>query len=168
MSHKKAGIIVAIGLLILALLVFILSNLELVPKDNKQGSEQNEKPATSSIVVDESASSEESTATEDSSTSEPESSSSGLSLVEIVAEEKLDYDSPEQQTTGVVSRKSCYLSGTQVVYCIEMQATMGTETKDVTYFCSYSVYSQVEEGDILNIAYKQTTTNTFALMSVSK
>lgn len=165
MSHKKAGILVASLLVILALVVYILSNVKLTPKKDKADT-QSSMTSVSTTSPAESISDE--STSDNSSTSEPESVSSGLSLVEIVAEDKLDYSSPEQQTTGVVIKKSCYLLNTQVVYAIELQATMGTESKVVEYICSYSVYSQVEEGDMLNIAYKQTTTNTFAVMSVSK
>lgn len=166
MSHKKAGAIVGILLILIALGIFVISKLEFVPKENKKKSQSS---TTSITTTTEPVKITTSESTKVTSTREPESnSSSGLSLVEITAEDKLSYDSPEQSTTGVVSKKVCYLYGNQVVYAIELQATMGTESNTVEYFCTYSVYSQVEEGDMLNINYKQTTSNTYAVMSVKK
>lgn len=155
MTHKKAGVILATALLLLSLGVFLFNKIEFSPK---------EKVSTGTSTPAASTSSNTNT---DSSKSESVKDSD-LTLVEITAEDKLNYSSPEQTTLGKVTNKKCYLLGTQVVYAIKLEATMGTAVKEVEYFCTYSVYNQVSTGESLTISYKQTTENTFAVMSVTR
>lgn len=162
MTHKKAGVIIAVAIVGLALLIYGVSHIKVVRKpqtDTKQ-------PQATAVVTEVSKKQKQDKSNESSSsTSTPDSD---LPLVEIIAEDKLDYSSVDQTTTGVVKSKKCYLSGNQVVHLIEIEATMGTSKNNVLYFCSYSVYEQLYEGEILNLVYRQTTANTYAVISVSR
>lgn len=175
MSYKKTGIILGVVLVLLALAVFVISKIEITPK--KEQSKQNQ----SSVVTTESSkeqkeetteSKKQETTTVDTTTTTEQTEvvekEDGLSLVKITAEDKLDYSGVQQTTTGVVKSKTCYLIGNQVTYALEIEATMGTESKIIQHFCTYTAYDSIEVGDMLSILYQQTTTNTFSVVSVSK
>lgn len=81
---------------------------------------------------------------------------------------EIDVSGAEQQTTGVVSEKKTYIDGSQIVYLVTIEATVGTENKLMDYFCTYSTFSSLNEGEILNVTYKTGGSGTFFIMGISK
>ena len=166
MSYKKTGIILGIVLVLVAVLVFMISKIEVTPK--KEQPKQSQSSVSTSEIKNEGVTTTESLGTTTEETQQSVESESGLSFVKITAEDRLDYSGVEQTTTGVVKSKTCYLIGNQVTYALEIEATMGTETKIIHHFCTYTAYDSIAVGDMLSILYQQTTTNTFSVVSVSK
>lgn len=82
--------------------------------------------------------------------------------------EDVDVSGAEQQTTGVVSEKKTYIDGSQIVYLVTIEATVGTENKLMDYFCTYSTFSSLNEGEMLNVTYKTGGSGTFFIMGISK
>ena len=80
----------------------------------------------------------------------------------------VDVSGAEQQTTGVVSEKKTYIDGSQIVYLVTIEATVGTENKLMDYFCTYSTFSSLNEGEMLNVTYKTGGSGTFFIMGISK
>lgn len=89
-------------------------------------------------------------------------------LQKVVEEDRLDYSQGEQSTTGVISNKECFLLNDQIIYCIDIDASLGTYKTTVRYYCTYNTYNAVSVGDALVVKYTQTTPNTYAVLSVSK
>lgn len=169
MSGKKIGIILFVACVLLALGITACSHIKIQKKD-KVNTSQSEQVSQ----IDESVADTEVSATSvsgDNSENTESSSEQGteqLVLDKIVAENKLDYTGDLQDTIGVVSDKYCYLEGSQVLYCIQIDAIIGDVAQPVSYYCTYSTYESVSVGDKLTLSYKNTTQNTFALISVAK
>lgn len=191
MSGKKVGIVVFIACILLALILVGVRGIKITKKDTSTTKQttasqtsvnkttevagttegvsatslQSEAVLSSQEQVKEQEQAQENVSKEEA----PESvSSEDISLKKIVAEDKLSYSGEEQTTIGTVKSKNCYLSGSQVVYCLDIDVTMGTSGEVVQYYCTYSTYEGVSEGTKLSVVYKQTTKNTFALMQVTK
>lgn len=182
MGGKKVGIVVFVICILLALLVVGISNIKVTKKETSTNSKP-KSSQTSSVENSGRADTTEgvsatslpsdaynTTEVEDTASSDMNESydSDSVVLKKIISEDKLSYAGADQVTTGVVKNKYCYLSGTQVVYCIDIDITMGTSGQVVQYYCTYTTYEGVSVGTKLSVTYKQTTDNTFALMSVSK
>lgn len=193
MSGKKVGIVVFVLCILLALVILAVSNIKVTKKDTSKNSQvgssqtssisnKKEEAGTTQGVSATSLSSDASNIEEVQTEVSTEPQSAGVEsekpantadsddvvLDKIIAEQKLSYAGADQVTTGVVKDKFCYLSGSQIVYCLDIDITMGTSGQVVQYFCTYNTYADVSVGTKLSVTYKQTTDNTFALMSVSK
>lgn len=166
-GYKTVGIVVALGLVILALIVLGLSNIKLVKKtnENNQAQVQQEQQASntgSNTTVP--------TSTESASNTEStnQQSSSTTSLINIPSNTYMDYSNKAIQAQGVVTSLSKYLQDGQVIYCINLDITMGTATNTVHYYCGYNVFKQVEVGDILNVEYQQVSETCYSVCTISK
>ena len=169
MSGKKIGIILFVACILLALGITACSHVKIQKKD-KVNTSQSEQVAQ----IDESVADTEVSATSvsgDSSGNTESSEGQGteqLILDKIIAENKLDYTGDLLDTVGIVNDKYCYLEGSQVLYCVEINAIIGDVAQPVSYYCTYLTYESVSIGDKLTLSYKNTTQNTFALISVAK
>lgn len=146
LGYKTVGIIVASIMIILALLISGLSKIKLVKTEKNQNNyEQAEK-------VNKSGNKKE--------------VSSGF--VEVPSSTYIDYSSDILSTHGVVSNMNRYLLDNQVIYCIDIDLTLGATTSVVHYYCGYNTYSQVEIGDVLNVDYQQVSDKCFSVCTISK
>lgn len=194
MGNKKVGIIVFVVLVLLAIAVFFISNISITPKedtkkvaDTTQGVSatsviaEGDSNKTSQVAVTEEVTAEATaevtevapteavqTTVVQAEAEEPTPKEGDIVLNKIIAEEKLSYSGAEQTSIGKVVDKSCYLSGSQVIYCLQIETVMGTAGEVVSYYCTYSTYSSVNKGEELSITYQQTTANTYSVLSVSK
>lgn len=146
MSGKKIGIILFVACVLLALGITACSHIKIQKKDKVNTSQSEQVSQIDESVAD----------TEVSATSVSGDNSENTE------------SSSEQDTVGVVNDKYCYLEGSQVLYCIQINVIIGDVAQPVSYYCTYSTYESVNVGDKLTLSYKNTTQNTFALISVAK
>lgn len=171
-GHKVAGIVITIALVIVAFIIFIISQISVSKKSNSTTSD-GISTTTSEVIsnkVTSSKSTEQSTKKEVTQSTEDKkvNSSSDISLIKIVNEDKLDYSSASQKTSGIVESKECYLDSNQVIYLIKIKVDLGTSSQVISYYCNYNSYSQVNVNDILSVEYKQVSTSTFTILSIQK
>jgi len=165
---KKVGVIIFVFCIVLALGLVFLRRVHITRKDTPKSTpsvvSQQEGQEVQSKPID-------SQTTQKQDSQQPDNKSGSASadsvvLNKVVAEEKLNYSGTDQTTIGQVESKNCYLQGTQIVYCVSIKATMGTSEQTMKYYCTYSTYESLQVGQSLSVIYKQTTANTFAIMSV--
>ena len=89
-----------------------------------------------------------------------------IGMYKIVDSSLLDYSQPVIQTKGTVSDKQCYLDDTQIVYLLTITLDE-LNSSSVKYYCTYQVYSTVEEGTRLNVAYQKLTESSFSVFNVT-
>jgi len=140
-SRKVTGIIIASVLVLIALIVFGVSQIKITPKQPVTTSQAAPTETLEAITSDEKV------------------------LVKIINESLLDYTGADIVVEGTVSAKECYLNGSQVMYLLKLRTATGTE---MDYLCSYSVYNSVGIEEVLMVTYKNLTESAYAIMSVSK
>lgn len=145
LGYKTVGIIVASVMIILALLISGLSKIKLVKPEKSQNDYEQ---------------------TEQVKKSDSKEVSSGF--IEVPSSMYIDYSSDILSSKGVVSNMSRYLLDSQVIYCIDIDLTLGATTSVVHYYCGYNTYSQVEIGDVLNVDYQQVSDKCFSVCTISK
>lgn len=84
-----------------------------------------------------------------------------------INESSIDYSVDELHADGVVSKKKVYLTseGT-LVYCIDIDCNVDGEKRVLSYYCGYSAYANVEEGDLVLVKYKNPTGSTIMVTKV--
>lgn len=84
-----------------------------------------------------------------------------------INESSIDYSVDELHADGVVSKKKVYLTseGT-LVYCIDIDCKVDGEKRILSYYCGYSAYANVEEGDLVLVKYKNPTGSTIMVTKV--
>ena len=84
-----------------------------------------------------------------------------------INESSIDYSVDELHADGVVSKKKVYLTseGT-LVYCIDIDCKVDGEKRVLSYYCGYSAYANVEEGDLVLVKYKNPTGSTIMVTKV--
>lgn len=84
-----------------------------------------------------------------------------------INESSIDYSVDEFHADGVVSKKKVYLTseGT-LVYCIDIDCKVDGEKRVLSYYCGYSAYANVEEGDLVLVKYKNPTGSTIMVTKV--
>lgn len=162
LSYKTVGVVVAIILAVLALIILGLSNIHLVKKEPVQQVkqvEQEQQPAQDKDIEP-----TQPQVTQD----EPKVSTSGNTLVEVPDSTYIDYSVKTIQSQGVVQSLSRYLQDGQVIYCINLDITMGKTSTEVKYYCGYNVFKQVKVGDIVTVDYQQVSDTCFSVCTISK
>ena len=84
-----------------------------------------------------------------------------------INESSIDYSVDELHADGVVSKKKVYLTseGT-LVYCIDIDCKVDGEKRVLSYYCGYSAYANVKEGDLVLVKYKNPTGSTIMVTKV--
>ena len=165
-GYKTVGVVVAVGLILIAFVILFLSKLDLVkkPADTSQSvqvqQEQQQLQQQQEIQQEPQVQQQE--------TQVQETQQSDNQFVSIPDSTSLDYSSSITQSQGVVSSLSRYLQDGQVIYCINLDISIGTSTTSVHYYCGYNVYKQISVGDILNVEYQQVSDNCFSVCTISK
>lgn len=165
-GYKTVGVVVAVGLILIAFVILFLSKLDLVkkPADTSQSvqvqQEQQQLQQQQEI--------QQETQVQQQETQVQETQQSDSQFVSIPDSTSLDYSSSITQSQGVVSSLSRYLQDGQVIYCINLDISIGTSTTSVHYYCGYNVYKQISVGDILNVEYQQVSDNCFSVCTISK
>lgn len=188
-GYKTVGVVVAVGLILIAFVILFLSKLDLVKKpvdtpqpvqvqqEQQQLQQQQEVQQETQVQQQETQIEEpqQETQVQQSQIDDTQSDNHGYSesqvsngLVNIPDSTSLDYSSNTTQAQGVVSSLSRYLQDGQVIYCVNLDISIGTSTTPVHYYCGYNVYKQISVGDILNVEYQQVSDNCFSVCTISK
>lgn len=152
-GFKGIGIIIAGAFIVLALFLMLLDNIKVEKKPQSQP-----KTSTSSQASQQSS----------QGGTQKANVTNGISLIEIPEDTNLDYTVGLLEATGTVVKKTKYLEGHQVMYCLVIRIAVGSSSEDVKYYCSYDSYSQVETGDFLDITYQQVQAGYISLNKVVK
>lgn len=164
-GYKTVGIIVALVLVILALIILGLSNIKLVKRNDSSVKQevQTTQETTESTVTSSSQSSEsKSISTEDVQANKT------TGLINIPSDTHMDYSGKVTKSQGVVSSLSKYLQDGQVIYCIDLDITIGSNKNTVHYYCGYNVFKQVKVGDVVSVEYQQVSDTCFSVCTISK
>ena len=142
---KKAGVIAAVVLFVVVLILVAVHNGS---SNKKEGGAVTVSPS--------------------STTTSPSTNTRGydIGLFKIADTSLLDYTQPVIQTQGTISSKECLLDGTQVVYLLTITLDE-LNSSSVKYYCSYQVYSSVEKGTRVLVAYQKLTESSFSVYSVT-
>lgn len=188
-GYKTVGVVVAVGLILIAFVILFLSKLDLVKKpvdtpqpvqvqqEQQQLQQQQEVQQETQVQQQETQIEEQQqeTQVQQSQIDDIQNDNQGYSesqvsngLVNIPDSTSLDYSSNTTQAQGVVSSLSRYLQDGQVIYCVNLDISIGTSTTPVHYYCGYNVYKQISVGDILNVEYQQVSDNCFSVCTISK
>lgn len=96
------------------------------------------------------------------------SNGGNISLMPLDDSVHIDYSGVVYESTGLVTGKLKYLQNNQVVYCIEVSIQAGATTQKIAYYCSYSTWSAVRDGDIVSVKYQQVSNNCFSVNEILK
>lgn len=166
-SYKVAGAVVATILVLLAVIVSFLGSIKITKKSTATSSKTVQTEVSQNS--DTSVSTNKSTSKEESDSKVENSISDGDILMKLIRNEgKLDYSGSIFTTSGVVSSKSCYLQGNQVIYEFCISIGVGVENLVIKYYCPYDTYISVDVDDMVTVNYKQVSESAFAVTSVTK
>lgn len=98
----------------------------------------------------------------------PAVTNGSVSLMPLDDSVHIDYSGVIYESTGLVTGKLKYLQNNQVVYCIEVSIQAGATTQKIAYYCSYSTWSAVRDGDIVSVKYQQVSNNCFSVNEILK
>lgn len=91
-----------------------------------------------------------------------------VTLVEIPPSTSLDYNGDVLTANGQVINKLKYVQGHQVLYCINVEVAFGSASQTISYYCNYSSFNAVKEGDIVILNYQQVNDTYISVVSISK
>lgn len=154
---KTIGIIIAGLFLLVALILLILSNVKVKPKQKNNPTVNNTVQTTSQIETE-----------DDTIAPSKASSDNVLSMIEIPASTKLDYNGEVFESNAQVVKKIKYLEGHQVIYCIVLKIVAGSTSDEVKYYCNYSSFGAVSVGDLVFVKYQQPQDGYVSINEISK
>lgn len=154
---KTIGIIIAGLFLLVALILLILSNVKVKPKQKNNSTVSNTIQTTSQIETE-------------NNTIAPSKANSDnvLSIIEIPASTKLNYNGEIFESNAQVIKKIKYLDGHQVIYCIVLKIVAGSTSDEVKYYCNYSSFGAVNVGDLVFVKYQQPQDGYVSINEISK
>lgn len=169
-GYKTVGVVVAVGLILIAFVILFLSKLDLVKKPADTSQSVQVQQEQQQLQQQQEIQQETQVQQQETQVQEPQQSQAhnDSQFVSIPDSTSLDYSSSITQSQGVVSSLSRYLQDGQVIYCINLDISIGTSTTSVHYYCGYNVYKQISVGDILNVEYQQVSDNCFSVCTISK
>lgn len=98
---------------------------------------------------------------------EPEETTQG-DMTEVPASVSADYSGDVFESEGLISSKTRYLENGQLVYCLEIDAEIGDETRTVKYYCGYNTFNSVSKGDTVNVTYQVVSDTTYSVNTITK
>lgn len=146
-SVKAAGLIVGVILFVLFLIVMFASRIKISSKNNAAVAENQQYQTTQATT---------------------QTTQSNNGMVKLEDNVRIDYSGAVLEANGVVSSKTKYLQGDQVIYCLNISIGMGTGATNVAYYCTYSTWSSVGINDTLTVRYQQVSNNCFSVNEVIK
>lgn len=163
MKKPVAGIVIAVVLVLFALIAYGCSHVSVQKK-----SDATQNSVSSSVSGTSTGKSE--TAVSKSKTSEqveskPPETVDGKVLLSC---KEPTLSGTNQVSTGVVTAKRYYIDGSQFVYQVDINVTMGTEVHTVCYYCTYSTFEALNIDDVLQVTYQAVSDSTFVLVEVSR
>lgn len=143
LGYKSVGAILAVCFVLVAIILLFFSNIHIKKKDTsvQQGSQQ---------TVQNTVASTEAVQQSTTQAVQQQTQSKGVSLTEVGSDIKMTYNENILETSGVITSKKIFLTGKQLVYCIDINV-VGTA---VSYYCNYGSYTSVSVGDTVNVKYQ--------------
>ncbi len=165
---KTAGFVIAGVLILIALLIYFLSNINIKKKDNNVSAVNTE--VTTQVVTSVSTTETPSTTstTEAQQTSDTNVSDSSSVNMLLVDSDKLDLNNEVITSNGIITDKTYFLEGTQLINRLTISVGKDGTTEDMNYYCSYSVLSSVEVNDVVCVDYTMVSENCYTIVSVYK
>lgn len=165
LNLKQAGIIIAGGFIMLALLLYIVSNINVSKKPmtttnnsnqiNQSQQQQNVPQSDSQVAQKE-------------EVPISNTNKSDVSLITVPNNTSVDYSGKIYEATGSVVKKTKYLCENQLVYLIQVEIPFGSDNMTVNYFCGYNVYNNVATGDVVTVNYQQVSDTCFSVNTLVK
>lgn len=163
LNMKQAGIVIAGGFVVLALLLYILNNINFSKKPVPQQAYNNEATQQQSSNT----APQEQPAQQAQVQTQP-TVKSDVSLITVPKDTTIDYSGKIYEATGMVTDKQKYLCDNQVVYLIKVDIQMGTNSMSANYFCGYNVFNSVSVGDVVTVNYQQVSDTCFSVNTLVK
>ena len=164
---KQAGVIIAGGFILLALILYVISNINVSKKPTNTNSTQtNQQQQQNTNQNNSSQTSNQNNANEEAST--PKTNKSDVALITVPKSTSVDYSGKIYEATGSVVNKTKYLCDNQLVYLIQVEIPFGSDTMTVNYFCGYNVYNNVATGDVVTVNYQQVSDTCFSVNTLVK
>lgn len=158
MKKPIAGIVIAVVLVLIALIAYGCSHVSVRKKsDATQSSVSSSVSGTST--------GKSKTEVSDQVESKPTETVDGKVLLSC---KEPTLNGTNQVSTGVVTAKRYYIDGSQFVYQVDINVTMGTEVHTVCYYCTYSTFEALNIDDVLQVTYQAVSDSTFVLVEVSR
>ena len=140
-NPKKVGVVIALVFVALALIISSLSKIKIQRKVPKQT------PNTTKVA-------------------EVESNNKVLKYIQNTS--VLNLNSDIKYIDGRIVGKEMLLDGTQVVFKLSIDVGSITGGNPINYYCSYSVYLGVSNGDILEVSYMNPSESTITIVSATR
>lgn len=160
LSMKKVALIILAACVVVALVFLGLDKIHITKKPSQPSSNQPQQ-SNSNQTQQQGVSNN----TQQGSTN---TSVEGVTLIEIPDTVSLDYNGDIMEANGKVINKLKYVQSHQVLYCINIGVALGSSSETVSYYCNYSSYNAVKEGDIVVLRYQQVNDTYISVISISK
>lgn len=168
LSMKKVAFIILIVGVLAALLFLGLDKIHFTKKP-QQPSQTNNPPVSQGNTNNQGGQTGQNTQTPSANPGgEQKPNVDSVTLVEIPETMALDYNSDVLEANGKVINKLKYVQGHQVLYCINIGVAVGSSSETVSYYCNYSSFNAVKEGDIVILTYQQVNDTYISVISISK
>lgn len=155
LGYKTVGVILLIAMIILAGIFVFFDRISVKPKVK-------EEPQVTQNAVE----NENPTSTDAQPITQPVEQDGGMTA--LPADIAIDYTGEVYQTSGQVHNKLKYLEGSQVIYCVQVNAKIGESNKLVNYYCGYNVFNSVTEGDTVSLTYQVVSNTCYSVNTISK
>lgn len=163
---KRVALIIAVLCLVLALVFLGLDKIHINKKPTSTQPSQTTPTQTSQ--TDTRTQDETGEQTPQTQPSTQPTNVDSVVLVEIPKDTHLDYNGDILTANGKVINKLKYVQAHQVLYCVNIGVAFGSTTETVSYYCNYSSFNAVSEGDIVVLTYQQVNDSYISILSISK
>ena len=172
-SMKTVALIIAGGLIVIALLLFGIDKIKI---NKKTATPSTQQTATVTQQVGGSQASDNSSQVQTSGDSQTQAtqkattdkSVNSATLVEIPNSTSLTYGKDTLKANGKVVDKKKYVQGSQIIYCIDITIVVGTSSETISYYCTGATFNQVAKDDILIVSYTQVNDTYLSITSIEK
>lgn len=164
LSMKQAGVVIAGGFIVLALVLYFISNINI----NKKPRQSNQVPTQQTQQQPVQQTQQQPMQQTEAQPTQQPVSKSDVALVNVPNNTQVDYSGKIYEATGSVTNKSRYLTNNQLVYLIQVEIPFGSESMVVNYFCGYNVYNSVNSGDVVTVNYQQVSDTCFSVNTLIK
>lgn len=90
-------------------------------------------------------------------------------LTEIPSSIRLDYSGVVYESPASIVKTSKVLQNNQILYNVQfMVYTNSGETLNLSYYCTYDVYSSLKVGDALNVRYQKVSDGYFSIVGITR
>lgn len=165
-SPKKASLIIAGVLLTLALVLMVIDSIKISPKQNQQQPVQQTQQQDN--ITQQQTQSQPQSQPQTQQQSQSVTSQGSAVLVEVPDSMSVSYSGDIQEANGKVIDKKKYVQGHQILYCITINISFGSSSENVSYYCNYNSYNQVNVGDVVVISYQQVNDSYISVNAIQK